>query len=150
MTEFGLTEEQISEFAEAFKLFDKDLDGRITSNELGIVMRSLGQRPTDQELKNMVTIVDQDGNGTIEFNEFLNLMSRKAKETDKEDELREAFRVFDRNGDGYISAPELRLVMTNLGEKLTDEEVDDMIREADLDGDGVVSYTGKLGNRNVM
>lgn len=51
--------------------------------------------------------------------------------------------MFDRNGDGYISAPELRLVMTNLGEKLTDEEVDDMIREADLDGDGVVSYNGK-------
>lgn len=56
---------------------------------------------------------------------------------------REAFRVFDRNGDGFISAPELRLVMTNLGEKLTDEEVEDMIREADLDGDGVVSYSGK-------
>lgn len=52
--------------------------------------------------------------------------------------------MFDRNGDGYISAPELRLVMTNLGEKLTDEEVDDMIREADLDGDGVVSYNGKF------
>lgn len=51
--------------------------------------------------------------------------------------------MFDRNGDGFISAPELRLVMTNLGEKLTDEEVDDMIREADLDGDGVVSYNGE-------
>lgn len=60
---------------------------------------------------------------------------------------REAFRVFDRNGDGYISAPELRLVMTNLGEKLTDEEVDDMIKEADLDGDGVVSYNGKFRAR---
>lgn len=71
------------------------------------------------------------------------LMSRKAKETDREEELREAFRVFDRNGDGYISAPELRLVMTNLGEKLTDEEVEDMIKEADLDGDGVVSYDGE-------
>lgn len=54
--------------------------------------------------------------------------------------------MFDRNGDGFISAPELRLVMTNLGEKLTDEEVDDMIREADLDGDGVVSYNGKCLN----
>lgn len=62
----------------------------------------------------------------------------------KKSNNREAFRVFDRNGDGFISAPELRLVMTNLGEKLTDEEVDDMIREADLDGDGVVSYNGEL------
>ena len=73
------------------------------------------------------------------------MMSKKMKETDKEEELKEAFRVFDRNGDGFISAPELRLVMTNLGEKLTDEEVEDMIREADLDGDGLVNYDGKSG-----
>ncbi|KAJ6218910.1 hypothetical protein RDWZM_004722 [Blomia tropicalis] len=138
--EYGLSEEQVAEFKEAFMLFDKDLDGRITATELGIVMRSLGQRPTETELKNMVTMVDQDGNGTIEFNEFLHMMSKKMKETDKEEELKEAFRVFDRNGDGFISAPELRLVMTNLGEKLTDEEVEDMIKEADLDGDGLVNY----------
>lgn len=130
----------MAEFKEAFMLFDKDLDGRITATELGIVMRSLGQRPSETELKNMVTMVDQDGNGTIEFNEFLHMMSKKMKETDKEEELKEAFRVFDRNGDGFISAPELRLVMTNLGEKLTDEEVEDMIKEADLDGDGLVNY----------
>lgn len=82
------------------------------------------------------------GNGTIEFNEFLHMMSKKMKETDKEEELKEAFRVFDRNSDGFISAAELRLVMTNLGEKLTDEEVEEMIREADLDGDGLVNYNG--------
>lgn len=56
---------------------------------------------------------------------------------------REAFSVFDRDGDGYISGPELRFVMTKLGENLTDEELEDMIREADLDGDGVISYNGK-------
>ncbi|EEC13003.1 calmodulin, putative, partial [Ixodes scapularis] len=65
------------------------------------------------------------------------------KETDSEEELREAFRVFDKNGDGFISASELRHVMTNLGEKLTDEEVEDMIKEADLDGDGLVNYDGE-------
>lgn len=59
--EYGLSEEQVAEFKEAFMLFDKDLDGRITATELGIVMRSLGQRPTETELKNMVTMVDQDG-----------------------------------------------------------------------------------------
>ncbi|GFT57523.1 calmodulin [Nephila pilipes] len=80
------------------------------------------------------------GNGTIEFNEFCFMMSNKMKERDSEKELKEAFRVFDKNGDGFISAPELRNVMTNLGEKLTDEEVEDMIKEADLDGDGLVNY----------
>ena len=63
------------------------------------------------------------------------MMAKKLKDSDSEDELREAFRVFDRDGNGFISAVELRHVMTNLGEKLTDEEVDEMIREADLDGD---------------
>lgn len=82
------------------------------------------------------------GNGTIDFEEFLLMMARKMKDTDSEEELREAFRVFDKDGNGFISAAELRHVMTNLGEKLTDEEVDEMIKEADLDGDGLVNYEG--------
>uniref|UniRef100_A0A182KCR4 EF-hand domain-containing protein n=1 Tax=Anopheles christyi TaxID=43041 RepID=A0A182KCR4_9DIPT len=68
------------------------------------------------------------------------MMARKMKDTDSEEEIREAFRVFDKDGNGFISAAELRHVMTNLGEKLTDEEVDEMIREADIDGDGQVNY----------
>ncbi|KAI8437082.1 hypothetical protein MSG28_010442, partial [Choristoneura fumiferana] len=80
LSEYGLTEEQVAEFKEAFMLFDKDEDGTITMAELGVVMR-----------------------------------------------------VFDKNNDGLISSVELRHVMTNLGERLSEEEVDDMIREADLD-----------------
>uniref|UniRef100_A0AAZ3R6P4 EF-hand domain-containing protein n=1 Tax=Oncorhynchus tshawytscha TaxID=74940 RepID=A0AAZ3R6P4_ONCTS len=137
-----LTEEQIAEFKEAFSLFDKDGDGTITTKELGTVMRSLGQNPTEAELQDMINEVDADGNGTIDFPEFLTMMARKMKDTDSEEEIREAFRVFDKDGNGYISAAELRHVMTNLGEKLTDEEVDEMIREADIDGDGQVNYEG--------
>ncbi|XP_053700934.1 calmodulin-like isoform X1 [Synchiropus splendidus] len=157
-----LTEEQIAEFKEAFSLFDKDGDGTITTKELGTVMRSLGQNPTEAELQDMINEVDADGklaslnsfshmfdaililchpgNGTIDFPEFLTMMARKMKDTDSEEEIREAFRVFDKDGNGFISAAELRHVMTNLGEKLTDEEVDEMIREADVDGDGQVNY----------
>ena len=119
----NLTEEQIAEFKEAFSLFDKDGDGTITTKELGTVMRSLGQNPTEAELQDMINEVDADGNGTIDFPEFLNLMARKMKDTDSEEEILEAFKVFDKDGNGFISAAELRHVMTNLGEKLTDEEV---------------------------
>jgi calmodulin len=170
-----LTEEQIAEFKEAFSLFDKDGDGTITTKELGTVMRSLGQNPTEAELQDMINEVDADGmfpyslvlslhlkpfllyfnypnyiilgNGTIDFPEFLTMMARKMKDTDSEEEIREAFRVFDKDGNGFISAAELRHVMTNLGEKLTDEEVDEMIREADIDGDGQVNYEGEFNYR---
>ncbi|KAG8181787.1 hypothetical protein JTE90_000079 [Oedothorax gibbosus] len=140
MVDYGLTEEQVAEFKEAFLLFDKDSDGMITTAELGVVMTSLGQRPSDSELKKMVHMVDKDGNGTIEFDEFLSMMSKKLHESDTETELHEAFRVFDKNGDGFISPAELRQVMNNLGEKLSEEEVQDMITEADVNGDGLVDY----------
>ncbi|KAL4237345.1 Calmodulin-3 [Mactra antiquata] len=132
------TEDQIEEFKEAFALFDKDGDGTITTKELGTVMRSLGQNPTEAELKDMISEVDADGSGTIDFTEFLTMMADKIARPDED--LRESFAVFDRDGNGFISAAELRYVMTNLGEKLTDEEVDEMIREADMDGDGQINY----------
>jgi len=135
-----LSEEQIAEFKEAFSLFDKDGDGTITTKELGTVMRSLGQNPTEAELQDMINEVDVDGNGTIDFPEFLAMMAKKMKDTDSEEEIKEAFKVFDKDGNGFISAAELRHVMTNLGEKLTDEEVDEMIREADIDGDSQINY----------
>merc|ERR1711900_118476 len=93
-----LNDERIAEFKEAFTLFDKDGDGTITTKELGTVMRSLGQNPTEAELQDMINEVDADGNGTIDFPEFLSLMARKMKDTDTEEELIEAFKVFDRDG----------------------------------------------------
>lgn len=102
-----LTDEQIGEFKEAFSLFDKDGDGSITIQELGTVMRSLGQNPTEVELKDMIREVDADGNGTIDFSEFLNLMARKMKDTDSDEELKEAFKVFDKDQNGFISAAEV-------------------------------------------
>jgi calmodulin len=116
------------------------LTGSITTQELGTVMRSLGQNPTEAELKDMIHEVDADGDGTIDFAEFLDLMARKMKDADSDEELKEAFKVFDKDQNGFISAAELRHVMINLGEKLTDEEVNEMIREADVDGDGQVNY----------
>lgn len=146
-----------------------DNDGTITTAELGTVMRSLGQNPTEAELQDMINEVDADGNGTIDFPEFLTMMARKMKDTDSEEEIKEAFKVFDKDGNGYISAAELRHVMTNLGtcllpyctdirrancltagEKLSDTEVDEMIREADVDGDGQINYEGTIPEESAL
>lgn len=192
-------------------------------------MRSLGQNPTEAELQDMINEVDADGNGQIDFPEFLSespslflsvrrshrgsgrsgisgtmlavlqeaaglvgatsvnteltpslrtcaspaMMARKMKDTDSEEEIREAFKVFDKDGNGYISAAELRHVMTNLGElrfgldrsrerpadlhifhqigeKLSENEVAEMIREADVDGDGQVSSARCLTSDNQL
>ena len=83
----------------------------------------------------MINEVDVDGNGFIEFDEYLSLMARKMKETDADEELIEVFKIFDMDGNGLISADELRLVMSNLGDNMTEEEVTEMITLADMDGD---------------
>merc|ERR1711908_229936 len=136
----SLTEEQIAEFKEAFSLFDKDGDGTITTKELGTVMRSLSQNPTEAELQDMVNEVDADGNGTIDFPEFCTLMARKMSEDiDSEEELKEAFEVLDKDGDGFISTAELHHIITNL-EKLSEADIDEMIHEAGIGSDGHINY----------
>ena len=136
----NLSEEKITEFKAAFELFDKDRDGAINNKELGTVMRNLGQNPSEEELKQMIKEIDLDGNGVIDFNEFLYLMVKKMNGNDTEEELLEAFKVFDRDGNGYVTSHELRSVMTSLCENTSPEEVEEMIKEADIDGDGQVDY----------
>lgn len=138
MTE-SMSLEQIAEFKEAFQIFDKDGDGSITIKELDIVMRTLGQETSEEILKKMIKEVDDDESQTIDFREFLGLMERKIRENDTEAELLEAFKIFDRDNNGLISLQELRFVMTK-GEKLKEEEINDLIREADVNGDGYIDY----------
>jgi len=133
-------EEDIKEFKEVYKLFDKDGDGNISEKELGVVMSGLGKHLADDELHEMFVTADYSGNGIVSFNEFMEMVRKGLELEEKENEVVEAFRVFDREGNGFINAAEIRRVMTNLGDKLYDEEVDEMIKEADLDGDGQVNY----------
>ncbi|XP_037090298.1 neo-calmodulin-like isoform X2 [Pollicipes pollicipes] len=140
LVEYGLTEELVAEFKEAFMLFDKDEDGVINMNELGVMMKTLGQRPTETELEKMVSTVDQEGTGQIEFNEFLQMMAKKMAGMESEEELKEAFKVFDKDEDGLLTVGELRHIMTSMGEKMSNDEVDDMIREADKNGNGKINY----------
>lgn len=107
-------------------------------------IKKLNHCVLEPDLRGMVKEVDQDGNGSIEFDEFLLMMARKLKAADGEEEMHHAFKVFDKNGDGFITFDELKRVMFSIGERLTDEEIEDMIKEADLNGDKKIDYKGKI------
>ena len=130
----------IKHYRDAFDMFDKDKDGIINVNELATVMKSLNQDISEIELKHMIDEINPEKTGCIDLSLFILLMHRRSKESDIEEDIINAFRVFDKNDTGIITSTELRHVMTTIGDKLTDEEVDAMIREADIDGDGNINY----------
>lgn len=121
-------------------MFDKDGDGKITVLELGRVMDSLGQSLAVTEIQEMINEFDDDGNGVIDFSEFLRFMERKMNDVDIEEAIREAFKVFDEEGHGNISNTKLRHVLTTYGETMSGKEVEEMIKEADIDGNGKIKY----------
>ena len=137
----NLTPEQIAEFKEAFTIFDTDGDHTISTKELGRVMKSLGQSPSDAELRELIQEYDIDGNGTLDFPEFLELMARKVKQIDTEEELVEAFKIFDRDQDGLLKKNDIKAIFKILGETdLDDDDIERMIKFADKDGDMSINF----------
>ena len=133
-----LTEEQKQEIKEAFDLFDTDGSGNIDSKELKVAMRALGFEPKREEIKKLISEVDKDGSGVIDFPEFLDMMTAKMAERDPREEMMKAFRLFDDDETNKISFKNLKRVAKELGENMTDEEIAEMIEEANRDGDGEI------------
>lgn len=134
-----LSEEQKQEIREAFELFDTDGSGSIDAKELKVAMRALGFEPKKEEIQKLIGELDSDGSGKIEWDEFLKVMTMKILNRDPKEEILKAFRLFDADNKGKISFKDLKRVARELGEKLTDEELQEMIDEADRDGDGEVN-----------
>ncbi|KAK6642305.1 Centrin-1 [Polyplax serrata] len=136
---FELTEDQKVDIKEAFDLFDAEGTGKIDTKELKVAMRALGFEPKKEEIKKMIAEVDKDGSGKLSYEEFLNLMTNKMADKDTKEEILKAFRLFDEDNTGKISFRNIKKVAKDLGENLTDEELQEMIDEADRDGDGEIN-----------
>lgn len=143
MANSSLDQEQLAELKEIFCRFDRDNDGSITELELGSLLRSLGLKPNAQQVEALTQRADTNNNGLIEFQEFVDLLAPELSKNSpySEDQLGALFRAFDRDGDGFITAAELAHSMARLGHALTVQELTEMIKEADTDGDGRISYS---------
>ncbi|KAK3154575.1 hypothetical protein QOZ80_2BG0192350 [Eleusine coracana subsp. coracana] len=146
-----------AELRRVFELFDRDGDGRITRDELAESLERLGMVAPGDELAAVIARIDADGDGCVDISEFADLYDAVMHRggggngdgdgggRDEEADLREAFGVFDRNGDGFITVDELRAVLASLGMKQGRDEQDDdcrrMIGQVDRDGDGRVDFT---------
>lgn len=131
---------EFEEFKEAFMILDRDGNGRISWEELGFVMKTLGHRVSDDHLQAIMKLIDENGNGEIDFNEFKDMITKTKQVGDPDSDLREAFKVFDLDGDGIITHRELKLIMNSLGQQVSAADIDEMIKEADSNSDGMVDF----------
>ncbi|XP_034751040.1 calcium-binding protein 5-like [Etheostoma cragini] len=140
-----LTQDEIEELREAFVEFDKDKDGFITCKDLGNLMRTMGYMPTEMELIELSQKINMNLGGRVDFDDFVELMTPKLLDETAGmiglKELKDAFREFDIDGDGFITSEELRFAMKKLlGENTCKNEIDAVVREADNNGDGTVDF----------
>lgn len=137
--EISLTEQQKRDVKEALSLFDYNHDNKLKTKELKVAMRALGFEPKREEVRKILIDMNREQADYLTLNDFMEIMSRKYTERDVMDEIRKAFQLFDEDNTGFISLENLKKVAEKLGEKFKDEDLQEMIDEADKDGDGCIS-----------
>ncbi|KAH7693497.1 CRE-TNC-2 protein [Aphelenchoides avenae] len=139
-----LSSEQIEQFRKYFNMFDKEGKGYIRATQVGQILRTMGQAFEERDLKQLIKQFDSDGSGEIEFEEFAAMVATfvvsGGNDEGLEEELREAFRLYDKEGNGYINVSDLRSILRALDDNITEDELDEMIAEIDTDGSGTVDF----------
>jgi len=133
--------EDIDDQREAFNLFDRKGDGKVDSNQLGDILRALGLNPTEADVAKIRGDIDPTGQKRVSFEEFIPIYHNQESKRRKGayESFVESFKVFDRDGSGQISSAEVRHMLTSLGERLTDEEVDILVQGME-DKSGKINY----------
>lgn len=140
MTEVKLSEAQTAAAKNAFQQLDKRGEDKIRVGDIMTAMKKIGYNIGAEWLENMEEDIDQDGTGFISFEEFIELTRKKIQSDEDERELKEIFRVLDKEKKGEIHTNELRWILKSLGDDLTEDDIDDMIADVDTDGSGWVDY----------
>merc|ERR1711962_1919714 len=140
----NLAHDEIKCLKVCFDLFDTKKQDFLPADDLGEIMRAMGFRPTEEELAGLLHEVDEDGSGEIEFGEFCQLCATFLVEDppleEMKKELKDAFKLYDREGQGFITNDTLREIITELLAPLTEEEVEGILEELDEDGSGSMDF----------
>ncbi|KAG0262368.1 hypothetical protein BG011_010251 [Mortierella polycephala] len=138
----SISEDVLSEFKESFSILDYKHNGTISTNSLGDLLRAVGQNPTQAQVQELIAQADPSGTHVIDFDTCVQILMRPDgfKPAGTYNDFINGFKVFDKEGNGYISLGELRYVLTNLGEKLSDAEVDELMKSIEVDKGGKVNY----------
>ncbi|KAH8232593.1 hypothetical protein KR032_009973 [Drosophila birchii] len=136
----NLKEEQVKDLEEAFALFDDDRRNVIPIKYLKDLMRAVAHTLTENEVQDYITEIDTDGSGELYLSDFLYIMSKRYEDSTPEDEVILAFKVFDKEGTGFIAESEFRQIMTELGEDMEEDEIEEMIRDADANTELKIDY----------
>jgi len=132
-----LTNDDLTTLQETFSMFDKDGGGTISTEELHGIFKQLGTDVSKADVVSLIKSVDINNDGEMDFNEFVSMMK---KMPDTTNELRDAFQVFDADGDGTTSKAEMNRIMKKFGQHLTEEELSAVMKEVDSDGDGEITF----------
>lgn len=135
-----LTQDQIKQFTDAFNAFDDDNDGKISAEQVAMAIRSVGHIPSEAHLYCMIRDANVDYQGLVQLPAFLKMMLSQVRLGDVEQRINDAFSLFDTNGTGTISITKFSHIMKNLGEPLTQDEIDDIVSRAGRQVDGVIDY----------
>lgn len=139
-TEFKIVEKQWTDAKNTFHLYVKKDSDNIATKDLDKVFKALALQVDDDKLKDWADEMDEEATGLLSWEMFKELFERKLREDFDEKELKEAFRVLDSSKKGVIPVSDLRWILQNLGDDITEEEIEDMIAETDTDGSGTVDY----------
>ena len=135
-----LPKNKTDEYKKIFNLHSKDQDGNVNTSELANIFKSINIDASDEEIKEIIQKLDLENKKEINYEEFLTIINQKDKDVDEEEEVLKAFKVFDKEGNGLININELKDIMLNFGNNWSEEELNEMFKEADIDMDGYLNY----------
>lgn len=136
---YGLTDEELWDCQQTFKHFDRDSSNSIDAEELGRLLRVSGLKPLDSEVLEMLKKYDLDKSGKIEFEEFIQIYKDLKPKNPNMDDIVQAFNFFDGDKNGYLDLNELKYLLCNRGEKLSEAEVEKFFKSLDKNNDGKIT-----------